>query len=433
MKRITRKLSKLLLKSGGSSSRRRSNCSTPGTVSREPSIDVIPEDREPSSIQSCGESSAIPAAPPRPPLIPGLPDDLALQCLVRCPRHMFPTMGRVSKVWSEVITSEIFAELRKDLGLLEPFLHVVEQRPRDGVCFIYSLDLSASRWKSVPCRVGNTLIDIPAGSECVVIGHRMIFLGGGTQWQSSNNVWCFDSALGRWFRLAPMLTARSSFACGVAGDQVFAVGGYGANGVALACAEVYDPETNAWQVISDMKVARGGCLGVEQRGRFYVIGDTLVGDGGKVCREAEVYNPDMDTWLTLQTKTWDLTLPPCPAFIDIDGPIRPKTAVLQGHLYAIDESGFPRLLHYDQRMNIWNIVCLLPNHSGDGANRFAMAAYGEELFIVGRKRVYSDSPEKSVEVCLPLSDDVRSSWRVPRQYAYGNFLNEIRACAVIEL
>lgn len=59
------------------------------------------------------------------PLIPGLPDDVALSCLLRLPVQSHSTCRAVCKRWHQLLGSkERFFTRRKELGFKDPWLFV---------------------------------------------------------------------------------------------------------------------------------------------------------------------------------------------------------------------------------------------------------------------------------------------------------------------
>ncbi len=57
-------------------------------------------------------------------LIPGLPKELAMQCLARVPRVLHGKMRAVCRTWRHMVESAEFLELRKHLGFSEDWLYL---------------------------------------------------------------------------------------------------------------------------------------------------------------------------------------------------------------------------------------------------------------------------------------------------------------------
>lgn len=77
--------------------------------------------------------------------IPGLPNEIALECLIRLPVDQFSKAASVCKKWNGEITSPEFRRRRKFSGLTRPVLVMVQsmvatvKKPEgDTALFFYS-------------------------------------------------------------------------------------------------------------------------------------------------------------------------------------------------------------------------------------------------------------------------------------------------------
>lgn len=57
-------------------------------------------------------------------IIPGLPRDLALQCLARIPRVLHGHLRLVSKAWQEVVEGQEFVDTRRQMGVSEDWIYL---------------------------------------------------------------------------------------------------------------------------------------------------------------------------------------------------------------------------------------------------------------------------------------------------------------------
>lgn len=64
-------------------------------------------------------------------LLPGLPDDLAIACLIRVPRLYHRKLRVVCKRWDRLLAGNFFYSLRRRLGMAEEWVYVLK-RDRDG-------------------------------------------------------------------------------------------------------------------------------------------------------------------------------------------------------------------------------------------------------------------------------------------------------------
>ncbi|XP_074570388.1 F-box/kelch-repeat protein At1g80440-like [Curcuma longa] len=66
-------------------------------------------------------------------LIPGLPDDIALECLLRLPFQAFASARRVCKRWWQEMTSPSFYRLRKASGHARPLVALIQLHRSGGL------------------------------------------------------------------------------------------------------------------------------------------------------------------------------------------------------------------------------------------------------------------------------------------------------------
>ncbi|KAL5539650.1 hypothetical protein UlMin_044336 [Ulmus minor] len=75
-----------------------------------------------------------------------------------------------------------------------------------------------------------------------------------------------------WSKLADLNVARYDFACAQVNGTIYVVGGYGRDGNSFPGAEVYNPKTNSWSLISCLRHPRWGCFACGLEGKLYVMG-----------------------------------------------------------------------------------------------------------------------------------------------------------------
>mmetsp|Transcript_25430 Transcript_25430/g.38081 ORF Transcript_25430/g.38081 Transcript_25430/m.38081 type:complete len:174 (-) Transcript_25430:46-567(-) len=99
-----------------------------------------------------------------------------------------------------------------------------------------------------------------------------------------------------------MHTKRYNCAAAVLDGQLYVVGGYEGNR-RLSSAEVYNPATKCWSLITNMNHKRSNCAAVSLCGKVIVVGGY---DGeGKFLAACEAYNPTTRQWSSIpsmQTK-----------------------------------------------------------------------------------------------------------------------------------
>lgn len=131
-----------------------------------------------------------------------------------------------------------------------------------------------------------------------------------------NNI--HSSAEKGWTVKAAMLTARQGLSLAAFDDKIYAIGGAGNGGIAVATNECYDPMTDSWTTKAVMPTARRD-LGVTEIGsKIYAIGGY---SGGSYFAINECHDPITDSWTT------KAAMPTARHGLD--------TAVIDGKIYAV--------------------------------------------------------------------------------------------------
>lgn len=99
-----------------------------------------------------------------------------------------------------------------------------------------------------------------------------------------------------WSKKADMPTSRAGVSLCVAGEEIYAIGGYDPYS-GLRTVEVYNPRTNKWAKRSEIQLKRLGHSASVVNERIYVIGGAPY--GWEPCHNVvEEYNPHTDIWTT---------------------------------------------------------------------------------------------------------------------------------------
>ncbi|CAI7857498.1 unnamed protein product [Closterium sp. NIES-54] len=242
----------------------------------------------------------------QPPLIPGLSDDVARLCLARLPRRSHRCARAVCRSWASLLRSQEFFTLRRTIGRHEQWLIVLAGGRGNRPFRLEAFDPSLLPPPSVPSLVslhpirshflwGCQLATVGRGRYVLVIGGAV----GTDAYHTQNAVWRYDGVTGRWSSAAPMLDARSNFACGTFGRFVVVAGGWDAQREPLRSAEVYDSEKDTWHRLIGLNRRRGQCLGTVFDGKFLVLSgvDRIANNGTTItttlgCCEAMSLSED---------------------------------------------------------------------------------------------------------------------------------------------
>ncbi|KAL8245549.1 hypothetical protein R6Q59_011807 [Mikania micrantha] len=270
----------------------------------------------------------------QPPLLPGLPDDLAIICLARVPRAEHNKLRLVSKRWSHLLSINYFYSLRKTLGMAEEWVYVFK-RDRDGRNSWHAFDPVHQIWQPlppIPVEYSDAL-----GFGCAVLNGCNLYLFGGKdplRGTMSRTVF-YNARTNRW-RKAPDMHRKRHFPGSCVINNCLYVAGGECEGThrALRSAEVYDPNRRRWSFISDMNSAMVPFIGVVYNGKWFLKG---AGDHREVLSEA--YTPETNTWMSIT-----------------DGMIagwRNPSICINGKLYSLDCGDGCKIRVYEEETNSW--------------------------------------------------------------------------------
>ena len=172
-------------------------------------------------------------------------------------------------------------------------------------------------------------------------------------------------------------------------------------------------QSNSWNTIEELPLARGFSAGVELDGKIYVIGGYIGGDYN-ATNTVLVYDP--------QTGTYDNSMPDLPVPLArttatvIDG----KIYVTGGHSYDMGDNARNNLFVYDPQYNLWMEKAPM------SIKRFyheSVNLDGKLVVMGGRSRTWPQPLENTVE----MYDPATNTWSDLQNmnYAPGSFCAEV--------
>ncbi|CAO1942056.1 unnamed protein product [Urochloa humidicola] len=205
-------------------------------------------------------------------LIPGLPDDVAMECLARVPSRSHRRMRRVCRGWRGAVGSPEFRRRRRAAGAAEDIVFLVQAAPPEGgdgkgsstpECALAAANLTTGEWRRVV--KGASWGPVPLFAQCAAAGDgRHVAVVGG--WdpdtlRPTSDVRVLDVPAGTWRRGRPMPDDRSFFGCaGGGGDDddgdIYIAGGHDGSKNALRSAFAYAVAADAWRALPDMAEER---------------------------------------------------------------------------------------------------------------------------------------------------------------------------------
>ncbi|KAJ6754457.1 KELCH REPEAT F-BOX PROTEIN [Salix purpurea] len=191
---------------------------------------------------------------------------------------------------------------------------------------------------------------------------------------------------------------------------------------ASASCEKYNPDTKSWEDLPRMRQKRRLCSGCFLDNKFYVIGGR--NEEGKVLTCAEAYDEDK--------KAWDLI----PDMLE-DTPIAtfqspPLIAVVNNELYSLEPSS-NQLKVYLKKSRTWKKLGPVPvradSNKGWGV---AFKSLGNELLVIGASTctVSYSGDGMAIYTCRPDSESEELLWR-PLECGKNRLSNFILNCSVM--
>ncbi|CAI9097462.1 OLC1v1033894C1 [Oldenlandia corymbosa var. corymbosa] len=246
-------------------------------------------------------------------MIPGLPEEIALECLTRLHYSAQGIAFRVCKRWLRLLRSREFYYHRRNSGQTRKVACLVQALPSPPLP-------SESKKSAGPPSYGITVYDpisgawdridpipkfpdgLPLFCQVVSTEGKLFVLGGWdpSSWEPVRDVFKFEFTTGRWTQCADMPSTRSFFAVGAAEGRIFIAGGHDESKNALSSAWVYDVEGNEWTELPRMKEERDECEGVVIGSGFWVVSGYDTESQGGFKSSAEVFDPATGEWTRVE-------------------------------------------------------------------------------------------------------------------------------------
>ncbi|KAL1829576.1 hypothetical protein DCAR_0208916 [Daucus carota subsp. sativus] len=305
------------------------------------------------------------------PLIPGLPDDVALNCLLRLPVEQHTTCRAVCRQWYRLLGSrERFFTCRKELGFRDPWLYVLAYHKFTKKIEWQVFDLKDFSWHSIspmPCKEniyhhGFGCVSIPEESTLFVCG---AVISDATS--PLHVVMKYEVQKNRWTVMKKMITARSFFGCEVIDGMIYVAGGNSSDLFELNSAEVMDTRKEIWRCIANMKTNMAAYDTAVLNGKL------LVTEGWSwpfyEVPKGQVYDPRTDNWESMPAglrEGWT-----------------GSSVVVYGHLFVIPEHERIRLKVYEEDTDCWKAVAgpPLPEQI---CKPFSVNCFDCRIYVVGR-------------------------------------------------
>ncbi|KAL5699274.1 hypothetical protein ACHQM5_030202 [Ranunculus cassubicifolius] len=188
------------------------------------------------------------------PLIPGLPDEVAENCLLHLPYPYQTLVRSVSSSWNRAINDPIYQLSRKSLYESQPYIFVYAFQKSTAKIQWQAYNPRSSRWFILPSMPfsspGFATASVPSQGKLYVLG------GMGSDTKSPlRSVITYSTSTNKWEYASSMLSPRAFCAAGSIGSKIFAAGGGYEVGrqEAVQSMERYDTETDTWSSVAGMQ------------------------------------------------------------------------------------------------------------------------------------------------------------------------------------
>jgi N-acetylneuraminic acid mutarotase len=170
--------------------------------------------------------------------------------------------------------------------------------------------------------------------------------------------------------MKPMPTARVGLCVAVVDGKIYAIGGNTA--IDGAVNEMYDPETDTWTTLEPMPTPRTDFAIAAYQNKIYCIGGVGFGQGINVTGKTEVYDPATNTWETKASM-------PTPRHSLEANVVNGKIYVIGGE---IDAHHVPTKNEaYDPTTDSWYTV--VPESIPTGLYYYSSAVINDKIYIIG--------------------------------------------------
>lgn len=342
--------------------------------------------------------------------MPVLPDDVALQCLLRVPVEAHSQLQGVCKKWRELVNSSEFYEHRKKEGTTGHCVCLLQAIPQDAnsphhhPLFSMSILSEKGTWERLPPipDFDHDSSGLPLFARFAAVGGNLVVLGG---WHPATmaelrSVYIFSFSSHTWRRGTDMPRTRSFFSCAVLHNNIVVAGGHDSNKNALRSVDKYNLHLDVWETLPNMTIERDECASAVLDGKLVVISGYTTSSQGEFRRDAEIFDPILNTW----TQTLNMWAVGSKA-------VSPSNIVaIAGKLFAFHHT---QLVCYSPKGNFWQVVDSLPEGARGISSAVSATRFGNSIIVTGPSTA-EDGSHRTLVYRLPASMESGPSDEVVR-------------------
>ncbi|KAK8655806.1 hypothetical protein V6N13_108372 [Hibiscus sabdariffa] len=241
--------------------------------------------------------------------LPGLPEELGLECLSRLPYNSHRLASRVCQRWRDLLQSPDFYYHRRKLGYTQKVACLVlafnggtldgPKKPGASPCYgIAVFDSMTQSWDRL-APVPKYLNGLPLFCQLASCERKLVVMGGWdpVSYDPVSDVFIYDFMTRQWKQGKDMPAKRSFFAVGACSSRVYIAGGHDENKNASRSAWVYDVRKDEWTRLGELSQERDECEGVViGEDEFWVVSGYRTESQGEFDGSADVYGLKSGQW-----------------------------------------------------------------------------------------------------------------------------------------
>ncbi|XP_004508258.2 F-box/kelch-repeat protein SKIP11-like [Cicer arietinum] len=300
-------------------------------------------------------------------LIHQLGRDITINCLLRLSRSDYGSIAALNHHFRSLIRTGELYQLRRKMDIIEHWVYF-SCDPLQWEAF----DPNRGRWMHLPRMNSNELFML-SDKESLAVGTNLLVFGTEIM---TPTIYKYSLLTNEWTKGMKMNISRCLFGSASIGEIAILAGGCDLQGNIFKHAELYNSDTNQWEILPDMNTARKMCSGVFMDEKFYVLGGIGADKTTKLTSGEE---------FDLKTRKWHEIPNMCPPQNETatysEAP--PLIAVVNNVLYVADHAQ-QEIKRYVKDNNSWVTIGKLPERafSMNGWG-IAFRACGNQLFVIG--------------------------------------------------
>lgn len=348
-------------------------------------------------------------------LIHGIGRDNSISCLIHCSRSDYGSIASLNKsFWSLVRTGELY-KLRRQNDVIEHWIYFS--------CHLLkweAFDPNRGKWMHLPSMTSNDCF-MCSDKESLAVGTELLVFGKEV---TAHVIFRYSILTNSWSSGMRMNAPRCLFGSASLKEIAILAGGCDSQGKILSSAELYNSETQTWELLPDMNKPRKMCSGVFMDEKFYVIGG-IGGSDSKVLTCGEEYDLRTKKWTEIPNMSPGRSGAASETEMPATAGAPPLVAVVNNDLYAADYADM-EVRKYDKERRLWITVGRLPERAGS-MNGWGLAfrACGDRLIVIGGPR---NVGEGFIEINAWIPSEGPPQWNLLARKQSGNFVYN---CAVM--